>query len=247
MLWSDLRFHFKQVFVGGYRYLDRCGEFMLAAEREFSCIPKDARPIGGQMEIPELGITIQVDARELAVSQEFPSADANDFFEITDGLAELSEKFFQPSGIHSNGYAKESFIPMTSVEASLKASLALGGDFHSELAKTVGMPAAFKTIDYNFVAGKSELHLTVVPVTFEQKSTISYAAGFRTSELQKEQIDRKNKKNSRRSIQVDHALMMTVDLLELDPPQNALKNHFQRVLAIDKALKESGLKTAPKK
>jgi hypothetical protein len=53
MPWKTLSLHFKQTYDGGYRYLDKCGEFMLAAAEALNVIPGDIKPSGAKMEIPE--------------------------------------------------------------------------------------------------------------------------------------------------------------------------------------------------
>lgn len=39
MSWQTLSLHFKQQYDGAFRYLDRCGEFMLAAVDEMNFLP----------------------------------------------------------------------------------------------------------------------------------------------------------------------------------------------------------------
>jgi hypothetical protein len=220
---------------------------MIHAENDFSCIPTEARPTGGKLEIPELGIGILVDSAELSVSQEFPTDDGQQFFEIVEGLTNLAAEHFQPNGIHSNGFAHESFMPMGSISAALKESLELGGDFHSDLSKAIGMPAAFKTLDYNFISGKLELHFTLSPVTFEKRTSTKYAAGLRASQTQQKNVERKNVKSVRANLATDHALLLMSDLIESDPPDGSLPVHFQKLMNMDRALKASRFKPLVKK
>jgi len=220
---------------------------MIEAEEELDCVPLEARPTGGKLEIPEIGIMVAVDSKELSVTQEFTDDEGERFLTIVQGLALLADKHFEPNGIHSNGFACESFQPMGSVPAALKESLNLGSDFHVHLSRIVGMPPAFKSLDYNFISGKSELHVTAAPVTFEKRTATKYAAGLRANDLQRKQIDRQNAKSDRTNLKADHALLMMVDLIESDPPPNTLKEHFERLMVIDGALKRSELKPPLKK
>ena len=57
MSWQTLSFHFKQQYDGAFRYLDRCGEFMLAAVEQMNFLPGDPKPIGAKLEIPERGLS----------------------------------------------------------------------------------------------------------------------------------------------------------------------------------------------
>ena len=61
MTWQTFSLHFKQTYEGGYRYLDRCGEFMIEAVERLDFIPGDIKPTGAKLEIPEKGIVANVD------------------------------------------------------------------------------------------------------------------------------------------------------------------------------------------
>jgi hypothetical protein len=64
MAWETLSLHFKQQYDGAYRYLDRCGEFMLAAVEKMDFMPGDTKPEGAKLEIPENGFSAAVDTLE---------------------------------------------------------------------------------------------------------------------------------------------------------------------------------------
>src|SRR5437899_3145583 len=96
MTWQTLSLHFKQTFEGGFRYFDRCGEFMLEAVERLNCIPGEIKPTGAKLEIPEHGLTAIVDATELAAAQEIPGDDAGFFLKTCMELATLSHKHFAP-------------------------------------------------------------------------------------------------------------------------------------------------------
>ena len=243
MTWKRLRFHFKQTFQGAYRYLDYCGEFMAEAEEKYSCIPQEAKPSGAFLEMPESGIIIRADTKELGITQELPTDNGEEFLALTLNLVALAESHFEPSRIQSNGFAIESYSPMASIDAALAESLKLAGDFHTELAKSVGMSAAFKSLDYNFISGKADLHVTVRPTTFERVSTTKFAAPFHASEAQKKETQRRNQKNERSNLGADHALVSMADLIEYDPPPDALKQQFDKLIQIDDALKKKNFKS----
>ncbi len=79
MTWQPLSLHFKQTYDGAYRYLDRCGEFILAAVEKMNFMPGDPKPTGAKLDIPEHGLTATIDCLELAVVQELPD-DKGEFF-----------------------------------------------------------------------------------------------------------------------------------------------------------------------
>ncbi len=54
--WQPFSFHFKQVYNEEYRYLDKCGEFMIQAIKKLDFVAGEAQVIGAKLEKPELGI-----------------------------------------------------------------------------------------------------------------------------------------------------------------------------------------------
>src|SRR2546426_11487522 len=103
MSWRTLSRHFKQQYDGAFRYLDRCGEFMLAAVEKLNFQPGDAKPIGAKLEIPEHGLVATVDTLELVVVQELPE-DEEFFLKTCLGLSELVNEHFKPNRITRNGF-----------------------------------------------------------------------------------------------------------------------------------------------
>jgi len=214
---------------------------MLAADTELDFLSQGAQPTGCKMAIPEHSISMVADANQLVVSQELPEDGGDLFFHITESLAKMADEHFTPLGIESNGYAIESFLGLPSGEAVMKESLKLGSQFHTEVEKVVGMPASSKSLDYGFVSGSSELHITVRPVTFEKLVTQRFTAGFRSSETVKRSVERWNRQAEKAKTPLEHALMSMTDLIENNPPKGTLKKHFERLLDIDKKLKEFGI------
>lgn len=226
MSWQTLSLHFKQTYDGAYRYLDKCGEFMLSAVKEMDFIPGEIKPVGANLEMPERGLKVGVDALELVVTQELPGKDEDFFIQMCVGLADLATKHFEPVGIIRNGFASKSMWPMSDPDLLLATSLKFGGDAHVGLGKLVGMVPAHKRVDCNFTSGSLDLHVLLHPVTFEKVSVSRHTPSFKSSQVQKQRAQRLNKSADRFATPLNHALMLEVDLIEVDPPENVLKQHF---------------------
>lgn len=112
MGWKPFSLHFKQVYDGGYRYLDRCGELMLAAEDQLLLMPEDVSPSGCKMTLPETGISVTVGTSELAVAQEFAKDDGGEFLDLCEALERLVLEMFTPRHVESNGFASKSYWSM---------------------------------------------------------------------------------------------------------------------------------------
>jgi hypothetical protein len=226
MTWQTFSLHFKQTYEGGYRYLDRCGEFINEAVERLDFIPGDPKPTGAKLDIPEKGVVATVDSLELVLRQDLPEDNGEFFIETCEHLASLAVKHFSPKHIQKNGFAKKLYWPTSSSEAALKASLALGDKIHLDLAKLVGMVPTRKGWDCHFTSGSMDFHVAAQAVTFEKVTVHKHTADFQASPQQRRRVDRLNMNTERFLGDFSHALMLELDLLEFDPPEQSLQKHF---------------------
>ena len=230
MAWKTLSLHFKQTYEGGYRYLDKCGEFMLAATERMNFITSEAKPTGAKMEIPEQGVHAGCDCLSLSVTQELPVDDGTYFLDLCKGLVELAMSHFVPKSVFKNGFLWKSYTPYAKASDMLAASLKYGGTFHEELAKAVGMVPENKNLDYFFVSGSKDLHVVLQPVTFERLNLPRRNVDARATKDQKSRVDRFNEFAERVGGTLSHGLVLDVDLMENDPPKaSSLDKHFEEL------------------
>lgn len=230
MSWQPFSFHFKQVYEGGFRYLDKCGEFMVHAVEKMGFLPGDTLVTGAKLEKPEAGIKAEVDTASLVLSQEQPEG-GEEFFVACQMLSDLATGLFKPKAVWSNGFAYKTYWAFSSPEAALKASLTLGEKYQDELAKSFGMVPSHKHLDYSFAAGSSELQVSIQPVTFERVAVSHYNPDFRSSPGRKEQIKRLNQRADRIKGGVAHALMLHLDMVEHEPPPPpGMRRHFDQLV-----------------
>jgi len=229
MSWQTLSLHFKQQYDGAFRYLDRCGEFMLAAVEKLDFLPGDTKPIGAKLEIPERGLSATVDTLELAVAQEMPGDDSDFFLKTSLGLVELVNEHFTPKRVIRNGFACKSFWPIPDADRLLATSLQFGGNDHLDLGKIVGMVPAHKRLDMNFSSGSMDLHVLLHPVTFEKMTLNRHNATFKAASVQKQRVERLNKFADRFDIKFSHAMLLELDLMEIDPPARSLEDQFSEL------------------
>ncbi len=238
MNWKPFSLHFKQSYNGGYRYLDQCGWFMVMAEDKLGMMPEDAKPDGCKMTLPESGISLMLDTTCLAVAQEVPLDNGNDFIELCKEAADLAQEALKPRGIESNGFASKTYWAMESIQKSQETSLRLGNGFSVDLAKCVDMPARQQIIDCQFRAGSKNLRLNIHPVTFNSLTVRRFNASPLATNAQKQRYERLNKKADRVDTSLNQAIMMELDLVEFDPPENSLTKHFELLLSKQQRLHE---------
>lgn len=238
MAWKTLSLHFQQSYEGAYRYLDKCGQFMVEATKETNCITTEAKPIGAKMEIPESGVHITADCISLMVWQELPVDDGAEFLRLCKVLADLATKNFEPKTIFRNGFLWKSYTAYTNAADMLKASLQYGGAFHTEVGKVVGMLPANKNLDFFLSSGSKDLHILLQPVTFERVKIEKRNIDIRAPKEQQSRIDRLNKFTERIKETFSHALVLDVDLMENDPPPDSLDKHFEELRQKSNQLKK---------
>jgi hypothetical protein len=238
MAWRTLSLHFKQTYDGAYRYLDRCGEFIMAAVEKMDFMPGEVKPTGAKLEIPEHGLTATVDSLDLVVVQEIPEEGENVFFSNCLGLSQLANEHFTPTKVVRNGFAVKSYWPITSVDTLLATSLRFGEPSHEPLAKLLGMVPAHRRLDCTFSSGSMDLHVLLHPVTFERVSINRQNASFQATSAQKHRVERFNKFADRFNVHLSHALLLELDLTEVDPPAGSMTKHFNELQLYTKKLRE---------
>jgi hypothetical protein len=239
MNWQPFSLHFKQMYAGGYRYLDRAGELMLRAENELDLMPDEAKPTGARMALPEEGLAVVIDSAQLVVSQEIVKDEGEVFRRTCSGLSALVAEIFAPRRIQSNGFASKSFWPAASVERARQMSLRFAEPSVAETGKGLGMVPCEAILDQRFASGSYELHVRLLPVTFESVRLQRVHAGARASTEALRRVERMQKKAERVGTIEPHALMLDVDLVEFDPPPDSLEAHFAELRKRERHLQET--------
>ena len=243
MRWEPFSLHFKQIYRGGYKFLDKCGEFVLEAERTLKTMSTETLVTGAKMEIPEDGIQISVNTIELVVFQEMIDDGGERFFNVCESVSKLAVDMFEPVAVERNGFASKKYQRCTKSEEGSEMSLGFDdSSLHDELSKAIGMVPLQRSLDLQFKSGNTLLRCRLHPLTFEKIAVQRHNAGAGATEEQKARANRFNKKADRMDRGFTHALMLEVDLMETNPPQSSLRHQFEDLLkketAIIKGLKK---------
>jgi len=226
-------FFFKQDFIGGYRYLDHCGEFLARAEQEKGMMPAgEQTPSGGMLENPEIGIKVEVNTLMLRLTHEFPAEDGKTvFLEHAEYFSHLYQKLFAPRAVERNGIAVQDFIPFEDVVLAERESLQGRVETTTALGQTLGMIPESRSREYRFASGSKNLRVKTHPATFERVQGILRNAVSRTTVRQQQVIGRQNNGVKRILEQsLKHALFVDLDLTEDNPPENGIRTLLDEVL-----------------
>jgi hypothetical protein len=239
---NRLGLFFKQEFDGGYRYLDRCGEFLVQAQARFGMSPSgNTTPQGGSLEAPDLGIKVETNAMVLRVVQELPGTDVECFRRFSEGLAKLYWDLFEPLSLERNSVAIQSYVPFNNYAKAEALTLAWsshwGDNSFDGLSKAIGMTPAGGNVDRVFRSGSKEFHIRFRPITFENVGfSHRTAAGFASSRAI-EKASRQNKGMDRiKNLELSHAALFELELLENAPPPGTFSAIFNEVLEKDAVL-----------
>lgn len=206
--------------------MDRCGEFMLAAEEEGGFVPGEVKPAGGKMEIPEEGINLDVSTTELRIWQDYPPEDGTAFLKACEISTSLVRKFFTPSQISKNGILSRWIWGFDAQELALKSTIELGGGVPQGLKKIVEMVPVYSDWETGFRSASKDLRikLQVLGIGTNRHSQV---APYGASSLQKRRAEKFNRKSERLPKGGQTAVSLSIDLMEEDPPEGAdIRAHF---------------------
>ncbi len=218
MNWQPYTLRFRQTFEEGYRYLDRCGEFMIAASRELKFLTSDVNPSGAKLVIPEEGIQASVDAHSLELRQEAPLNDFPAFQKLSAAFAALAEKNFGPLLVAENLYEERWILPMANPQQALKSTMKLPVDPANDLGRALEMVPEQRHFDMMFRSGARRLQVQMQPVTFENVTVQRKNALIFASRSHVERARRFTEQAARVPDYPAHALMLDVVLIEDEPP-----------------------------
>lgn len=229
MKWQTHSLRFRQVFLDGFRYLDRCGEFVLAAVDKFELLPAETKPTGASLSLPEEGLRATIDTIALEVVQEQPVDEAL-FLKIVLGLAALSQEKFGPLHVENSLFETKLFFAVRNAADVERYSLRVPGYDQHERAKAFGMNAAHQNIQTEFISGSKRLHIGVVPTTFEKINLqrinpllASTASQIKRAKRVTAQADRVPKYDP-------YAIFLEVALSEMEPPLSSEESLYKLLL-----------------
>ncbi len=127
--WIIFSLHFRQQFERGYLFFDRCGAYMNEAVDKYGFLETEIKPTGAKLSIPEIGLSAQIDSKEIVVSQETPQDGGEAFLNHCINLSTLADKFFEPKLILRNGFACQLCRRYQDPQLLLDATLKIGKHF----------------------------------------------------------------------------------------------------------------------
>lgn len=232
MDWQPYTLRFHQEFPDGYRYLDKAGEFMLAAVDAHDVLPGEIKPTGAQLTLPEKGIRATIDTAMLEVTQEMPIEEQS-FFDLCVGLGSLAQKHFGPLRLERNLFELKLLVPMSTDTQAEQAMLKLRGDECESLSKKFDMVPQSRRLDTTFKSGSQRLTVTVYPIAFEAVRVHRHNPTIAATVSQSRRARRLTASADRMPSYAPYAVFLEVTLVEQEPPSASEEKLFK--LLLDKA------------
>lgn len=232
MDWKNYNFVFTQSYASGYRYLDRCGEFLVVAEDKYDFIPGEIAPTGGKLSFPDAGIDVNVNAKEFQIVQRLTLDDGQIFWEKTSILLDLIFELFSPKSIERNTVSLLSFIPFMSEEDVFKKSKTFSSDFSQGVGKDIGMELEHQDLNYTYSSGSRLCQITLKPITFTSRNMKEYNPVFYSTPKEKKRVERHNKNTSRMGKLDPYGLMLETVLKEVNPPNKVETELYEECMRI---------------
>ncbi|MFA6566612.1 MAG: hypothetical protein WCS96_00220 [Victivallales bacterium] len=243
MNWIDFNFSFRQQYDRGYRYLDRFGEFLVEAETNHGFMPNDIKPIGGNLQLPEECIDVQIDSASLNVSQENPKLEI--LLDKTKILTDLVLKYFEPVNIEMNVVNLKSYWPIHSIDELAKTLKVSEMFFKKEekpdfdvLADAIGMIPVYRNDSFAFKSGSKDLVVNLNTFTFTSTQKKNFNAVINSTEREQKRISRINARTARFVEPPPYGFMLEIVLREEKPPESGFDSLFENAMKKLGILKE---------
>jgi hypothetical protein len=236
--WQTYTLQFRQLFANGFRYLDHCGEFMIAAIDAYDVMPGEIKPTGANLTVPEKGITVAVDSVRLEVNHETP-IDADHFLGITTGLAQLAQTHFGPIRVETNLFEIRMLVPMNTESAAESAMLTLRTDDGTSLGKDLDMTLKSRQWNTAFESGSQRLQVAVHPVAFEAVRIHRYNPVLGATPSQVRRAKRLTAGAERVPTYAPYAVFLDITLIEKDPALSSEAKLFKMLMQKAEIVKRS--------
>jgi hypothetical protein len=162
---EEYQIQFDQVYDGAYRYLDRCGEFMIRAREAFGFTPVSVNPNGCNMEAPEIALQLRGSAEMLVLVCTQPQY-ASSLIKAANLCTEFVTDLFEPLSIVHNQITSRSIWRTDTLEESYKLSLSIAEETQVDrFSEILQMTPVSQDFLYSFQSGTHKAHVRLQPIS----------------------------------------------------------------------------------
>jgi hypothetical protein len=213
---TDRQIQFEQVFDGGYRYLDRCGEFMETVRKELNFMHVSVNPAGCDMESTDSSIRLQASIDHVLVTSTEPNRGPA-LVKVADFSCITAARLFQPFNVEHNRVTLSSVITTNTLEESFGLSVSLFPSLSAELSGFLDLPPLNQDLNVAFESGSHRVHVHLYPVAVDVTSQERRLPALGYPKAQGQHLLRKAKKLEQTALRPTYALNLEISVVESDP------------------------------
>lgn len=226
--WETYSLRFVQQVADGYRYLDRCGEFICKAMEE-GFLSVETKPTGAHLAVPELSMRALIDATQIELMQEMP-VDPPEFILKCMVLSHLYSELFGPVSVESNWFEAKMFWRMSSEKEAEGTMLRFRGGAPDEVAAALRMPLVSQQLAVTCVSGSQRVQLSLRPGAFETVRVLRYNSSIGASKSQRMRAQRLSTTADRVGNYPAYAIFLEVSAKESEPALDSEGELFRSFL-----------------
>jgi hypothetical protein len=159
---QDLQIQFEQRFDGGYRFFDKCGEFVSALREELGFMLLNVNLTGCDLESPDTSLRLRASADQLFVVSTEPEKQ-NEFVRVADFASKTAIELFSPFVVEYNQLSLSSLQQAPSLQASFSRSINLLPTPIQDLSRELNLPALNQDFTLSFESGTLRVHVRMQP------------------------------------------------------------------------------------
>jgi hypothetical protein len=213
---KDLYIQLEQRFDGGYRFFDKCGEFVSALREELGFMPLNVNLTGCDLESPDTSLRVRASADQLLVVSTEPEKH-NEFVRVADFASKTAVQLFLPFVVEYNQLTLSSLQQAPSLRASFSRSINLLPTPIQELSEELNLPALNQDFTLPFESGTLRVHVRMQPAVRNVSVSERRLPVLGLPKAQAEHLLRREKKISGKVETPSYGVTLDILVVESEP------------------------------
>jgi hypothetical protein len=213
---EEYQIQFDVALDGAYLYIDRCGEFIRMARREFGFVPLSINPTGCNMESPDTALQLQASGDAVILTCTNPKF-ANALFKAAEVCAQAAIDMFDPFAVEHFRITSRSIWRTATMEESFKQSLRFFPDQIDALGRVLDFPALHRDMAFAYESGSRRVYFKINPIAFNVTPIERKLPVLGTPKGYSEYLLKKDRNVRTNPAQPGYGLGFEISVFEIDP------------------------------
>jgi hypothetical protein len=213
---KDLQIQFEQRFDGGYRFFDKCGEFVSAVREELGFMLLNINLTGCDLESPDTSLRLRASADQLVVVSTEPEKQ-NEFVRVADFASKRAIELFSPFVVEYNHLTLSALQQTQSLQASFSRSITLLPTPIQDLSEQLNLPALNQDFTLSFESGTLRVHVRMQPAVRNVSVAERRLPVLGLPKAQAEHLIRREKRLSAKVETPFYGVSLDISVVESEP------------------------------